>query len=51
MRAPLPPHPPTHAHHLSSGDVKLDNEQEKKDAWDYNVNTPLKPVKPVYSKE
>ncbi|CAM9276543.1 unnamed protein product [Pylaiella littoralis] len=30
-----------------SGEVN----KEKKDAWDYNVNTPLKPVKPVYSKE
>ncbi|CAM9624448.1 unnamed protein product [Scytosiphon promiscuus] len=30
-----------------SGEVN----KEKKDAWDYNVNTPLKPVKPVYSKK
>eukprot|EP00903_Cladosiphon_okamuranus_P018578 g17101.t1 len=28
-----------------SGEVN----KEKKDAWDYNINTPLKPVKPVYS--
>lgn len=25
--------------------------QEKKTAWDYNVNTPLKPRKPVYTKK
>ncbi|CAM9782012.1 unnamed protein product [Ectocarpus sp. 12 AP-2014] len=30
-----------------SGEVN----KKQKDAWDYNVNTPLKPVKPVYKKE
>ena len=30
--------------------VPAAREQEKKDAWDYNVNSQLKPKKPVYNK-